>query len=357
MSASGSATHLRGVGSLSVTTRANARVYDLDNGSDTALEFFDSATTRREPYVLIGSRVAARNQCHWHKLATVRLQAATKGTFMILTVSVTIGEAQYHTVFYDEEHITLDTAIVDTRAKIAGRWRYPTARESEQRRNQLAQSLPVASTEAVRSNAEINAGVAVQRPSRFKEMDTAEAQARSSSSVTAGEKRVPLGRPHAELLISDHGPVPLTRRHTHHGMRFTYAMLASAPVDTEVSMSTAADARDIDGVPEGPAFVEFVAVRHSSGEHHRTWMQGLGIKPVQLQGVKRANYADFEALLRSRIAKNIFTAFFILQLADREATAYSGAIFVHVPQGAWCIAYGYASSLRPPTPSAVSLLS
>lgn len=356
-SPSGSATHHRGVGSLSVKVHAHARVLDLAVGIDDALDFFDSATNGREPFVLFGDREEARAQCHWHKLATVRLQAATRGTIMILVVSVTIGGARYHTLFYDNELVRLDDVILATRAKIASSWSYPKAQQSERRRRDLAQSLPAKIAGAVHANAEIEAGVPVQRPSRFQEMKAAETAAQSTGSVVTSESRVQLPRPYSDLLLSDEGPVPLTRRHTHHATRFTYAMLAAAPVDTEVSMSTRADTRDIDGIPHGPAFVEFIAIRHSSPRKHVDWMRSLGVETVELRGMMGSGYKDFEALLRSRVAKNVFTAFFIMQLADREAHTYSGAVLVHVQEGTWCVSLGYAASTTPPSPSARTILS
>lgn len=62
-SASGSAVHDRGVGSLRATARAFARLLDAAEKDD-ILNFFDSAATRREPWVLVSSYDDATVQCH-----------------------------------------------------------------------------------------------------------------------------------------------------------------------------------------------------------------------------------------------------------------------------------------------------
>lgn len=210
---------------------------------------------------------------------------------------------------------------------------------------------------ALRENVDIEAGVPVRRPSCFEEMRKQEIELEARSRDRTREQLEPLKEPHSVLLVGSDGPIPLTKRHTHHVMRFLYSMLAHAPVNAEVSVTTRADVGDIEGIPQGPAFAEFVANRHSSPDKHQQWGRQLGVEAVELRGLSGAGYEEFEAVLRSRVAKNIFAAFFIMQLADQEAQVYSGAVLVHVPDGTWCLALGDAASSRPAPPMAKGILS
>lgn len=138
-SASGSTAHDRGVCSLRVTARAIARLLDAADKDD-VLSFFDTAAIRRESWVPASSYDDATVRCHWHKLATERLQAATQSTHLLLIISMSVAGAVFPSLFYDGKHVILDNAIARARAGISSRWRYPKLQESKQRRDELASS-------------------------------------------------------------------------------------------------------------------------------------------------------------------------------------------------------------------------
>ncbi|EKC97460.1 hypothetical protein A1Q2_08197 [Trichosporon asahii var. asahii CBS 8904] len=118
-SASGSAVHDRGVGSLRATARAFARLLDAAEKDD-ILNFFDSAATRREPWVL----------------------AATQSTKLLLIISMSVAGAVFHKVFYDGKQVSLGHAITRARAGISSRWQYSKLQESKRRRDVRAGPVP-----------------------------------------------------------------------------------------------------------------------------------------------------------------------------------------------------------------------